>query len=824
MNHPVTKSERSRPSLPNAAAGAHVLTMVRRIFGSSASRLGEKFRTISSLDIGEIGFASAKTRVLILYGTSVLSFLTGCSSVMGIKVAPTVSVTPSSANISLFQGVTVSVKVIGIPSTVVPTSTVALASGSYSSDTIKLSNGGAGFSIPAGSLPTGNDTLIITYTPDPSSSGTYATSSGTASVTVTGPIAPTVMATPSSADVASFQELTVSVKVIGPSGAPAPTGSVKVASGSYTSGAIRLSNGGASFSIPAGSLATGDDTLTITYAPDASSSTIYASASGTASVTVTGRITPTVLVTPASQDINTQQSLNVTVAVSGGTSDPSVTGSVSLTSGSYRSGAQALTNGSTTVNFPAASLMPGTDTLSATYTPDAGSSSVYASASGSSVVNVNRITPTVSVTPASTTIDTAQDLPVIVALSALSGEAIPTGSVELSGGGFTSSSTALSNGSAKITIPAGALAVGSDILSATYTADSASANIYSTANGSSAAVSVRLISNVMVGASTGLPVTDQPLGMNIAVWDDIDAYRAGIQNGFSAAGIKAVRWPATGDEYHWASNTVCSGFADPNSTYINFINDLESPLGLDVALTANYGTNETCTGPGDPTEAANWVSYAEANGGHVSHMTVGSEEYGTWETDMHAKPHDPSTYANATATGYYPAIKAVDDKVLVGVSVNPANPPAWDPIVLANAKYDFVEYHYYPQAPGSESDAYLVRQAAQDLTGKIGAIKQELQTAGRPDVPVYVGEIGSVWDHPGKQTWSITQGLFAGQVLGEMMNAGVSRLTWWIGFGECNGGDPNSNNSASLYGWQDWGAYNVFPMARRTQPARIPAP
>jgi hypothetical protein len=155
------------------------------------------------------------------------------------------------------------------------------------------------------------------------------------------------------------------------------------------------------------------------------------------------------------------------------------------------------------------------------------------------------------------------------------------------------------------------------------------------------------------------------------------------------------------------------------------------------------------------------------------------------------------------ATGFYPAIKAVDKNVLVGVSVNHGAPPARDPIVLANAQYDFVEYHYYPEAPGSESDAYLVHQAAQDLTSEVGKIKQELETAGRPDFPIYVGEVGSVWAHPGKQTWSITQGLYAGQVLGEMMNAGISRLTWWIGFGECNGGDPNSNISASLYGWQD---------------------
>jgi hypothetical protein len=135
--------------------------------------------------------------------------------------------------------------------------------------------------------------------------------------------------------------------------------------------------------------------------------------------------------------------------------------------------------------------------------------------------------------------------------------------------------------------------------------------------------------------------------------------------------------------------------------------------------------------------------------------------------------------------------------------------------VLAKAKgyYDFVEYHYYPETPGEESDTFLVQQAAQDLTKNIVTIEQELTKWGTPNTPIYVGEIGGPYSNPGKQSWSITQGLYAGQVLGELMNAGVPRLTWWIGFGNCNGtgttSDP-ANLSASLYGWQDFGAYNVF--------------
>jgi hypothetical protein len=360
-------------------------------------------------------------------------------------------------------------------------------------------------------------------------------------------------------------------------------------------------------------------------------------------------------------------------------------------------------------------------------------------------------------------------------------------------------------------------------------------------------VTVFIQSSVTVNeSSTGPAISNQLIGMNMAVWDDFTnggAYTASdspILTAFQNAGVAALRWPggSTSDDYHWNSTntsnpangvaptpSICgSSYEDPNTNYLNFINDLEFPSpafsylpsGFDVALTADYGTAPNCIGAGDPSEAANWVQYAYANGGTVSHVTVGNEEYGHWETDNHTVKNDPTTYAAAVSgtSGYYALIKAVSSSTLVGVDVDAGATAAddstagWDPYVLANAPYDFVEYHFYPQNPGSESDTFLVHSAAQELTTGINTIKSELTTAGHPDTPIYVGEMGSVSSNPGKQTWSITQGLYAGQLLGEMMNDGVSRATWWIGFGNCNG--TAGNNSASLYGWQDFGAYNIF--------------
>jgi hypothetical protein len=101
--------------------------------------------------------------------------------------------------------------------------------------------------------------------------------------------------------------------------------------------------------------------------------------------------TPTVTVTPSSFSITSTQSLSVTVTVSG---TPTPTGSVTLSGGGYISTAATLSGGSATINIPAGSLDVGSDTLTATYTPDANSSSTYNSATGvSSAVTVTLPNP-----------------------------------------------------------------------------------------------------------------------------------------------------------------------------------------------------------------------------------------------------------------------------------------------------------------------------------------------------------------------------------------------------------------------------------------------
>ena len=729
------------------------------------------------------------------------------------KVTPTATVTISSGNITALQSLAVKVAVAAPRGDPTPAGAVTLTSGKYVSPAGTLANGAVSFTVPAGSLAIGTDSLVATYTPSTADAGIFNGASASIPVKVSR-ITPTVDITYPPASIATLQTLAVKVAIIAPNGDPIPAGTVKLTGGKYASTATTLVNGDATFSIPAAMLAAGTDSLVATYTPNTADAAIYNSVSGTASVKVTAYI-PTATVTLSSDSIASTQALTAKVAVIAPTGDPIPAGTVKLVSGKYTSAVATLVNGDASFTIPAGTLPAGTDSLIATYTPSTADASTYGSATGTASVKVTatvKLTPTVAVTTSATTIGTQQSLTVKAVVSGAAGDPVPAGTAIFSSGSYTSAAVTLVNGAATVAIPGGTLEAGSDIFKATYTPTGSSIATYDAATGVSPAVDVFAQSLVKVNpANPGPAISDKLLGMNMATWYDQSTPQ--IVGAFQTAGIKAIRWPggSSSDVYHWETNSICNdGYTVAADSFPSpLVTELWAPANLDVAITANYGTNTACNGPGEPSEAAAWVTSALKNGNYVSHWTIGNEVYGSWETDMHVVPHDAATYASAVATGYYPQMKAANANTLIGVVVQPNNNPPWDPIVLAKAKYDFVEYHYYPQAPGQESDTYLVHQAALDLTTNINAVKADLAQYGKADTPIYVGEIGSVYTNPGKQSTSITQALYAGQVLGELMKAGVTRATWWIGFGGCS--DASSGNfSSSLYGWQTYGGYMVF--------------
>ncbi|HWC99852.1 MAG TPA: protease pro-enzyme activation domain-containing protein [Candidatus Sulfopaludibacter sp.] len=376
-------------------------------------------------------------------------------------------------------------------------------------------NAGTGYDLATG-LGSVDATKLISY-------WSTATSGATATVTVT----------PAQSSTTVAQSLSVAVSVAGAAGnAVAPSGTVTLTGGGYTSPAETLSNGSYSFTIPANTLAVGADTLTATYSGDAN----YASATGTATVTVTAvSAAPSFTLsatTPAGIAPGASATSTVTVNGSNG-----YTGNVTLSCALTSSPAGA-------ANLPTCSAIGGAVSLSPTTTAGTAGVAVnttaqttgrlknshWFKAAGESVALAllifflpgrsrrwrnmlgaciliaavgfaaigcgssnsgatantgggggtrTKTTPKVVVSPASASI--VLNTTASVAVSVIgSGAATPTGTVTLASGSYTSSAATLTNGAATITIPADSLAAGQDTLTASYSGDTS----YNAATGS----------------------------------------------------------------------------------------------------------------------------------------------------------------------------------------------------------------------------------------------------------------------------------------------------------------------------------------------------
>jgi hypothetical protein len=470
----------------NAPTAFHDVTVASSGVGSCSvnipSMCNNSVPSATGLSGGQAGFlvTAGYDEATGLGSLDVQAFLNNYNA----KLTPSVTVTPSPTSINVTQPLTVTILVNTPAGNPIPTGSVTLTGGSYASAATALTNGGATINLPAGSLGATSGTITLTarYTPDSASSPIYNSASGVGYVTMT-KMAPTVTVTPNPSSVTTAQSLSVTVTVSAGAGSPTPTGSISLSGGNYYFSPATLVGGAVTLSIPAGFLAPGSDLLSAEYFPDAQSAPIYLNSFGSSNVTVTGtaRLTPTVTVTPTSFNVVRANPLPVAVSVSGGAGNPTATGSVMLTGGGYSSATAILSNGGATFTIPGGTLAVGTDSIVAVYAPDAASAATYNNASGIASISVSdpvKSAPVVTVTPSSSTVTTAQPLPVTITLTGSSGYPNVTGTVILSGGGYTSAPATLSANSATITIPAGALSTGADSLTATYTPDAASSAIF----------------------------------------------------------------------------------------------------------------------------------------------------------------------------------------------------------------------------------------------------------------------------------------------------------------------------------------------------------
>lgn len=353
---------------------------------------------------------------------------------------------------------------------------------------------------------------------------------------------------------------------------------------------------------------------------------------------------------------------------------------------------------------------------------------------------------------------------------------------------------------------------------------------------------------IHVTADAGQPlrtVDARQFGVNTATWDGILGNSQTLPL-LRLMGCMALRWPggSTSDAYHWANDP--SG----NATF----RSLAKGLGAQVFTTVNYGS-------GTAAEAAAWVLDAnKTNQCGFIYWEIGNECYGSWETDNHAIPQDPYTYAT-NAVAYIQAMKQAYPSVpiKVGIVVVPGedayannathsalNPrthvshTGWTPVVLSQMNSlgvlpDFLIYHCYPQYTVSgtpfysdtqDSDAYLLQVAANpdpvnfnDWASAAASLRQQitdyLGAANGSNIELCVTENNSDAGAMGRQSTSLINALYLADSTSQLMKTEFKSYIWWDLH---NGAQTDGNLDPSVYGWRNVGDYGVLNGANLPYP------
>ncbi|HEY3749941.1 MAG TPA: cellulose binding domain-containing protein [Pseudonocardiaceae bacterium] len=291
--------------------------------------------------------------------------------------------------------------------------------------------------------------------------------------------------------------------------------------------------------------------------------------------------------------------------------------------------------------------------------------------------------------------------------------------------------------------------------------------------------------NVTVNANEGLgTIPDTGYGLNSAVWDD-QMNVPQVQGLLGDAGVRMLRYPggSYGDIYHWQDNTAPGGFVAPGTDFDAFEGTVHK-IGAQAMLIANYGS-------GTPTEAADWVRYANITKGYgAKYWEIGNELYGNgyygsdWETDNHAD-HSPTAYAN-NVLQYATAMKAVDPTIKIGAVltmpgnwpdsvVNPGDSADWNKTVLsiAGSVIDFAIVHWYP----SGTDAATELNEPAQVAGELSQLRQEINQysgARGPGIGIAMTELNGTVDEDTQP-----DALFGADTYFTALEHGVFTVDWW---------------------------------------------
>jgi alpha-L-arabinofuranosidase len=318
-------------------------------------------------------------------------------------------------------------------------------------------------------------------------------------------------------------------------------------------------------------------------------------------------------------------------------------------------------------------------------------------------------------------------------------------------------------------------------------------------------------------------------GVNTAVWDSNFDTPTTITR-MKEIGLRILRFPggSLSDEYHWAANKSWTTNNWEWWTSFGKFAHVATNVGAQAFITVNYGS-------GTAGEAAAWVRHANiTNRFGFKYWEVGNENYGTWEADTNANPHDPYTYA-VRAWDYMQQMKAADPTIKVGVVATPGEDvsdngyrshPAtnkftgeihygWTPVMLSTLKSlgvtpDFLVHHVYPQwtdkknPVGADNDALLLQSSekwaadAADLRYQITAYFGSEGT----NIELVCTENNSDAGAQGKQSTSLVNGLYYADSLGHLMQTEFNAFVWWDWR---NATDTEGWFDSSLYGWRTYG-------------------
>ena len=459
----------------------------------------------------------------------------------------------------------------------------------------------------------------------------------------------------------SIASATGSFTLAGPS-------SVSVQQGSYGGGWININgsggfNGSASFSLtglPSGvtvgysaNPASGGTWIQFYTSSSTPAGTFMVTVNATSAATSTGVLSsstafPLVITSIGSFTLSDSPS---SLTVSPGSSCPAqinvtglngFNGSVTLSASGLPSGVTAgfgtnpTTSGSS-VNISASSSATGNYTLTV--------NGVSGSLSASTTLGLAVSNSAMTVTPEVTTMPFAQNL--IVRVGVTCGNGMPTGTVVLSGPGYTSAPAMLSNGSATFYVKPGSLAVGSDTLKATYTPDSNSSSHYGTITGTASIT-------VTSPGSTNVAVNINPLANRHLISPYIYGINSLTESDVTALSPALVRFGGNeASDYNWKLHTYNTGSDWYFESY---------PLGnVDsvqfTSFTKASGGQELTTMPmlGWVAKQSGWSFSIQKYGPQCQNQPGNSDEGNGYKTDCQTQiVNDPND-------AYYPLVDTPQD-------------------------------------------------------------------------------------------------------------------------------------------------------------------